>query len=570
MKIVVIDDDELDFRMIKRTFQRAFEEEDLEFAWIYNPRAAKVCPVVETADLCFVDYRMEDEDGVSLIRKLTDAGILTPLVLLTGEYSEELDQLAIAAGASDFLHKDRLSVSSVTRLTRHCLARRQQEERLAEMAYTDPLTGLKNRAAFARRCDMLLQEDGGSTASQVALLLFDLDDFKIINDTLGHPTGDEVLKQFSASLKTLCDGAEIVARLGGDEFVVLMRLTDPDTTVDSLRRRVRAHCNTDFDLGDHQIKIKCSIGAVIIDPQDPRLSTSDLLKRCDQSLYSDKRLRKILGRSFDEQDDLDGLDLLEVVAELEAAIAGGQFELVYQPKVNFRTGQVSGMEALIRWPHPKLPLGPKEFIPLAEEFGLAPGIGRWALRAVCKQIAGWQARGIEVPRIAINISPKHLEEEDFTGLVRDTLAEFDVPPEAIEFELTEGAFGRRFDVCRQQMIETSKLGCRWAIDDFGIGYSSLSRLHKLPISRLKIDKFFLSQIPSDPAALKISNAIISMARGLGMGVVAEGVEAEVQLKGLELVAEDELQGYYYYRPLPLSSVERLLSRTFPEPQKRIA
>ncbi len=226
--------------------------------------------------------------------------------------------------------------------------------------------------------------------------------------------------------------------------------------------------------------------------------------------------------------------------------------------VNYKTGKITGLEALLRWTGSSAGLGPDVFIPIAEEFGLINEIGAMVMRLCFKQINTWQAQGYDVPTVSINVSPLQLENELFSHIVEQALVEFDISSDIIEFELTEGSFSRGADMRISQMNRIADLGCRWAIDDFGIGYSSLSRLHKLPISKIKIDKSFLFQLPHDRGARDISNTIISMARNLNLGIVAEGVEDIRQLTDLHLADNDELQGYLWFKPMNVSGISQLL------------
>lgn len=558
MNILIVEDEEFDFLLVKRHLERAFPDGALTFEWIQVPVIADICLMVDAFDVCFIDYRLNGVSGIDLIRELCEAGVTTPLILLTGDETTELDQSAIAAGAADFLHKDKLSVHSIQRLTRFCLARKEQEKRLAEMAYTDPLTALSNRAAFDHRCKVLLSKQR-ETSKSLAIILIDLDKFKEVNDTYGHNVGDQLLQQFSAELASHFGPADMVARLGGDEFGVLKELRIETETPDCVRTSLRSNMKSEFIVDDLTLDVFCSIGVCVVHPDAETVKTTDLLHRADRNLYADKKLRRFGNLRYHGEAGEYDLDML--VDGLESAIDMDEFEVAYQPKVNCKTGDVTGLEALLRWNSPTFDIGPAQFIPIAEEYGLIKDIGKWVLRACCEQLNKWKLGGQSIYPVAINVSPLQLEDANFAGMVARTLKEFNLDPRLIEFELTEGAFGRRLDSCLIQMEQIADLGCSWAIDDFGVGYSSLSRLHKLPITRLKIDKSFLDQLPSDPAARSISNAIISMARSLDLSVVAEGVEDPSQLVGLDLADTDDLQGYHCHLPMLAQDVTAVLTRS---------
>jgi len=557
MKLLIIEDDEFDCRLVERNMRRAFPDHDIVIDWIADPVIANMCKDIDSYDVCFVDYRLGSTDGIDLIKELCDMGANVPFILLTGDEDTELDQLALAAGAADFLHKDNLSVSSIRRSTRFCLARKEQDQRLNEMAYSDALTGLANRAAFDQRCKV--QFSGSKKASApFALFLIDLDNFKAVNDTYGHPIGDTLLRDFARALSSHFGGSDMVARLGGDEFGVLLQLSDDTQTPSSLRKWLRSVLQSSFQIADLRFDAFCSIGVSIVTPGETASETTDILSQTDRRLYSDKRLRRLGNFNGNAQSGSLDLDLDLVVHSLESAVERDEFEVVYQPKVNCKSGVITGLEALLRWNSPAYKIGPAQFIPIAEEFGMINEIGAWVIDACCKQLAIWAANGKALRPIAINVSVLQLENPQFATMVQSTLSRYNVDPALVEFELTEGAFGIKLETCMTQMQNVAALGCSWAIDDFGVGYSSLSRLHKLPISRLKIDKSFLDQLPGDLAALNISNAIISMARSLSLSVVAEGVEEQNQISGLELSDIDDLQGYHCYRPMTANAVGDLL------------
>lgn len=557
MKILVVEDNEIDFHFIKRGLEAAFSDETLELEWERDPRIAHLINKIGHFDVCFVDNNLPTENGVDMISAMTQAGVTTPLILLTGDQELNLDHKAIAKGAADFIHKDKLSISSISRATRYCIARKEQEQRLRDMAYTDQLTGLSNRAAFDERCKATLSRLQSSDGSATMVLL-DLDDFKAVNDTYGHPYGDSLLEQFAAELATHFDDAALVARTGGDEFGVIFEGDTGNDTSNIIRDRLRAALRASFQVLDTEILSRASIGVATITQADLPVSPTDLVQRADRNLYVDKRRGKFERRHLKNGNGLNGFALEEVIQDLERAISNDELELFYQPKVNYKSRHITGLEALLRWNSPKHKIGPEAFIPVAEEFGLINQIGYWVLRKCCAQINAWIAAGQTPPPIAVNVSPLQLDDTKFARIVDATLTEFNVAPERIEFELTEGSLEQAADVRIVQMAAIAAVGCRWAIDDFGIGYSSLSRIHKLPISRIKVDKSFLDQLPQDRSAQAISNTIISMARCLDLDLVIEGVENPEQLFGLDLGNADELQGFHCYRPMSAPMMSRVL------------
>lgn len=562
MHVLIIEDDECDFLLIKRTFQNAFPDQTTHFQWQCKPDFSHLVQIIGDFDICVVDHGLPDMSGTDLIADLSNAGVQTPMILLTGDQRPELDQEALRAGASDFLLKDRISATSISRVTRYCIARKEQERRLREMAYTDALTGLANRAAFDERSAAALsrvQTEG----NYLTVLIMDLDDFKSVNDTYGHQYGDELLRCFAKTLKSSFDPSTIVARLGGDEFGVLIESVHDPRPLAEFKRKIRATLATKFTVFEKELTVHSSIGATSTGPDQIVSGTTEILHRADRNLYCDKHRRKFEDVHQDRSLRLKEIDLELVIQHLELAPDKNEFELFYQPKVNCRTGAITGLEALLRWNSPEFRMGPDVFIPIAEEYGLIRSIGNWVIKECCLQIQEWQRFGIDPIPVAINISPVQLEDLNFFETVKNRLSEFRIAPQLVEFELTEGAFSRAIANRTHQMQLVAALGCNWAIDDFGIGYSSLNRLHKLPISKIKIDRTFLEQLPMDNMARDISNAIISMARSLKMDVVAEGVEHPSQLEGLHLADTDELQGYHCYRPMSAQDLTTLLKARTP-------
>ncbi len=558
MRILVVEDNEIDFHFIKRGLEAAFENDDLSLEWDPDPRTEHLIKTANDFDVCFIDNNLPQEDGVDIIAALTKAGVKTPLILLTGDGEINLDHKAIAKGAADFIHKDKLSISSISRATRYCIARKEQEQRLREMAYTDPLTGLANRAAFDERCKAALSRlasDGGATT----LILLDLDDFKVVNDTYGHPYGDGLLKQFSTELASHFGPSALVARTGGDEFGVIYEDEVRPETPNTIRDRLRAVLRAQFQVFGTKVLSPASIGVTTVTKTDLPVTPTDLVQRADRNLYVDKRRSKFERAHFKNGNGLNGCELEAMVQDLERAISNDELELFYQPKVNYKSRHITGLEALLRWNSPTRTISPDIFIPVAEEFGLIHQIGNWVLRRCCAQINDWIAQGQTPPPIAVNVSPLQLDDANFARVVAATLQEFKIAPERIEFELTEGSLEQAAEVRLVQMAAVAGIGCRWAIDDFGIGYSSLSRIHKLPISRIKVDKSFLDQLPQDRSAQAISNTIISMARCLDLDLVVEGVESPDQLFGLDLGNADELQGFHCYPPMAADTMSQVLN-----------
>ena|GEM_PF-682177 len=434
-------------------------------------------------------------------------------------------------------------------------ARVRAEERLAFQARHDALTGLPNRALFQEQLEAALDRarDGGNG---VAVLFLDLDQFKVINDSLGHQAGDALLVQTAERLAASLRPNDLVARQGGDEFTVLLEgLASPDDALAVAERLLNAF-RQPFALNDREVFVTPSIGiACGIAPAD------DLLRRADVALYQAKaggRFRAVL---FDERMDTRVLARLELATELHHAIARGDLRLFYQPQIDLRSGAIAAIEALVRWQHPVRGLvAPGEFIPLCEETGLILPLGRWVLQEACKQGAALLA---EHPRrslvIGVNLSARQLMDPDLLACVREALATSGLPPACLELELTESVIVDDLDGALQVLNALKELGVRLALDDFGTGYSSLSYLARLPIDTLKIDRSFVSRLASDAGAAAIVGTTVTLAHTLGMSVTAEGIETEEELISLRALGCERGQGYYFCRPVSAGELRAILA-----------
>lgn len=433
---------------------------------------------------------------------------------------------------------------------------------IEHLAFYDILTGLPNRRLLLHRLQSTV--DANVRRSRHGALLFlDLDDFKTLNDALGHATGDALLKQVAVRLQDCLSEGGTVARLGGDEFVVLLENLSDDGAVAAMQANavgeaVLASINRMFQLGDHQYHSTCSIGAVVFSGANQSLE--DLLKQADIAMYYAKSAGGDALRFFETamQTAITARATLE--SELHAAIEGEQFVLHYQSQVA-ADGRIVGAEVLIRWEHPARGLvQPGGFIELAEETGLIVPIGMWVLETACRQLERWRHDPKRNHlRLAVNVSARQFRTDDFVDRVRDVLHRTGADPTRLELELTETLLQEKVADTIEKMQALAALGVRFSMDDFGTGYSSLSYMTQLPLNQIKIDKFFVQNVGVDPKVQMIIQAIIGMARNLDLEIVAEGVETEAQFAFLQAAHGEMLcQGYLFSRPVPLAQFEALL------------
>jgi diguanylate cyclase (GGDEF)-like protein/PAS domain S-box-containing protein len=425
--------------------------------------------------------------------------------------------------------------------------RKVAEERIQFLAYYDALTGLPNRTLLQDRLAKALA--GASRRNdKVALLFLDLDGFKIINDSLGHSVGDLLLKQIADRLKRFSRDQDTVARLGGDEFlIVLSDVKDiPDAAVAA--ERLMDAMTGGFVVQGHPLSVSCSLGISIF--PEHGVDGETLIKHADAAMYSAKDNGRNNIQLFTDQMNAQAVERLALESSLRRALEKKELFLVYQPQMDVATGKITGLEALLRWQHPELGLVPPDrFIRIAENSGLIIPIGEWVLRAACSQARRWQDEGIPPVVVAVNVSAVQFRQPGFCALIKRVLEETGLAPQYLGLELTEGLLLADADVTFAVLQDLKAMGLSLAIDDFGTGYSGFSYLRHFWVSKLKIDRSFIRDVAVNPDDAAITAAIISMAKSLRLKAVAEGVENEAQMSFLRAHHCDEIQGYYFSRPL---------------------
>ena len=440
-------------------------------------------------------------------------------------------------------------------------ARKVDEEYIQYLASHDALTALPNRTTFSEIVNHAIH-NAQRYHRGFALLFVDLDRFKIINDTLGHEAGDKLLKEMAQRLADTVRSSDVVARLGGDEFVVLVQEVDDAKQVDTVARKVLAALMRPVSIGEHEYRITASIGIAMY-PGDGDDEQS-LMKNADIAMYGAKEDGKNTYKFYAAEANAHSFERLALESGLRRGLDENQFLLHYQAKVDVRTGAITGMEALVRWQHPQLGMVPPgQFIPLAEESGLIVPLGKWVLRTACAQNVAWQRRGLPALRISVNISARQFADEDLLKDIADALDASGLKAELLELELTESMVMRNPERALGVLEAVKKMGVHLAIDDFGVGYSSLAHLKRFPIDTLKVDRSFIRDIPQDPEDKAIVEAIIAMGKTLNLTVVAEGVETSEQQAFLRDHACDEMQGYFFSKPLPAEQFAQLLGAKKP-------
>lgn len=444
----------------------------------------------------------------------------------------------------------------VVAVVRDITERKKTERRLHQMAHYDALTGLPNRALFYEvlRKTIVQASDG---RGQVAVLFIDLDHFKKVNDTLGHAVGDQLLVQFSDRLWGCLQLRDAVGRLGGDEFAVILVRDDPQAGAVAVAHALLEALRQPFVLGGRSVVSTASIG-ISVYPNDAA-TAEQLMQYADTAMYQAKQGGRNASRFFTPQMNADALTRLELEMALRQALEHEEFELHYQPKVEIASGRVVGVEALLRWNRPGHGVvSPAEFIPVLEDCGLIVRAGDWVIAAVCSQIRLWRTSPVGDLPVAVNIAQRQFVDGDLEATIAGLLDHNGVPAHLLELELTESSLMANTAHTVSVLQGLRRRGLQISVDDFGTGYSSLAYLRRFPVDKLKIDIDFIRDITTRPDDAAITLAIIGLAHSLKLEVIAEGVETAAQLAFLRQQGCDQVQGYYFSRPLPLAALEALL------------
>ncbi len=522
-------------------------------------------------DCILVNDNLPEMTGVEFSKQLYKQSEykVPPIIIVTTKQSATVVAEAMRAGISDFLIKDETTPHMLYSTVKHCIDEVCLKNKIGEtraevkdLTYHDRLTGLPNRFFFNKIIENEIAR--ASRAKQtVSLLMIDVDDFKHINDTLGHPAGDEVIAQFALRIENIIRCSDIVARIDGDGFAVIAPEQNDPLNSGRVAEKIHDAIKEVFTIqnGQEEVYLTCSIGI----SNYPAIAdnTVDLLRSADAAMHESKERGKNIISYFRKDINEQYINYIQTVKNLKKAIGNNELFLNYQPKYNVATQKMTGAEALLRWNqgNEKL-ISPAEFIPIAERSRLMPQIGSWVFEEAIKQAATWQK---EYPNtkdfsLAINLSPYQLtgNSDEFLNLLKKLLKEYKVPAKMIEIEITETALMQKITNIQSFIKELSKLGVKIAIDDFGTGFSSLERLKTLDVNTLKIDQSFIQGIETNDKDAVIARAAINLGQNLGLRIIAEGVETSGQLKFLKDNHCDELQGFMLARPMAASELEKLL------------
>jgi diguanylate cyclase (GGDEF)-like protein len=560
MKILLVDDDQLDRALIIRAIQKS----DL---------STQICEAVtvdqglemyaaNTYDVVLLDYQMPQRNGIDMIVELRNESKdkSTAIVMMSSSEDEELSLACIRAGAQDFILKSEISSAQLKRALLHASTRFELEKKLYHtyqevklLAETDSLTGLSNRYIFDESLKNLLSVDCRHE-QKIGLLLFDLDDFKLVNDSFGHDVGDLLLKKVVARIRGCLRGSETFARLGGDEFAIMLSNLATNDDAGQVARRIVSVLYKPFEIASSSIQTTLSLGIAFY-PENG-LTSEDLFKHADIAMYRAKKIGKNKICFFEEEMQKKFQNRVRIETELKSAIVKNQFQLHYQPVINPTNEKLLGFEALIRWYVDGKLRSPDDFINIAEETGQIISIGAWVIEEAISTLAEWHKKYNSKLTMAINISAHQLSDTKLIQGLDDCLIKHSISAELIDIEITETALLKDTVETHNALNGLSNLNCRLSLDDFGTGFSSISHLRNYPISVVKIDKSLIPEDQIDKKKIALMEGLVSMASILGLEVVAEGIETEYQVSLCQRFDIHHVQGYYYSKPLSKQDIER--------------
>jgi diguanylate cyclase (GGDEF)-like protein len=587
IRVLLIEDNRGDARLIEDMLTQT-PDPMFEFAWVNDLTGGIAHLRDKGTDVVLLDLGLPESIGLDTLHRLLAAVPATPtLIVFSGLGDENVAVQAVQSGAQDYLVKGQVDAPLLVRSIRYAMERshakqalrqahdelerrvaertaeladtidalkleiaerKQAEERIRFMVHYDALTGLPNRVLLQDRLNQAIAHAQRSH-SRVAILFIDLDYFKNINDSLGHQLGDCLLQMAAVRLQMCLRADDSVARLGGDEFVLSLPLLNDSSDAAPVAQKALDTLAQPFLVEGHQLHVSGSIG-ISVYPEDGT-DVESLMRTADTAMYHAKEMGRGNFQFFTPSLNHAVQERLIVGKRLRQALASDEFELHYQPQVDMKSGRIFSAEALLRWRQAGAePISCGAFIAHAEESGLVVPIGEWVLRQACAQLKTWRDAGHQDLQMAINLSPRQLEQPDFCVLLGSILDAAGVPADAIELEITEGTLMRRSEFNLATLAQLSEMGIRLSVDDFGTGYSSLAYLQRFPVHALKIDQSFVHDIATDPKDSALITAIIAMAASLRLTVIAEGVETREQAEFLLAHDCPAAQGYFYSKALP--------------------
>jgi len=557
--VLLIEDNPGDARLI---CEMIAEEPGTPFLLQHVDRLAKGLEHLSSGGtaLVILDLSLPDSIGLETFTKVYAHSPAVPIIVLTGNDDDALALSAVKGGAQDYLVKSRLDRELLLRSMHYSIERKAYQVQLEHQANYDALTGLPNRNLLNDRLRQAVYSQ--RSPRNIAVVFMDLDHFKFVNDSLGHSTGDKLLKAMGERLRSVLREGDTVGRVGGDEFVLILNDQSNEEVIFRAMQRITAKVAEPIQIDGKELYVTVSAG-ISLYPQDGQ-DVETLLKNADAAMYRAKEHGRSNFQFYTSEMNERVTDRLALEHALRRALERREFLLHYQHKVDLRTGSIIGAEALVRWMHPEWGLvRPARFIPIAEETGLIVPLGEWVFEEACRQTRTWIDAGLRPGTVSVNLSARQFRAEGLVRAVSRILQETRVDPALVEMELTESMVMHNVETSIATLQALKALGIRLSVDDFGTGYSSLAYLKDLPIDALKIDRSFVRDIGmgADADDGILAAAIISLGHALHLKVIAEGVETDAQLHFLKRHGCDQVQGFLYGEPVPPAQFAELLLRT---------
>lgn len=557
IKVLHIEDDDGDAHLIRHALSN---DANFRFEIVREERMANALKYMDgnSVDVILVDLSLPDSSGLDSVIRLRTFAPDQAIVVITGLDDQSLALDAVKNGAQDYLIKNELNSSAVARAIRYALERHKYDAQVMKLANFDRLTGLANRS----RCQDYLEhalENAKRLKKSLSVLFIDCDHFKLVNDTLGHSVGDDFLKKMSKAINDCLRASDFIARLGGDEFVVVLDHEDDPlrssiVVAEKILKSVRRGIELD---GGEWVNARCSIGVAGYSGYDNPPTVEQLIHEADTAMYSAKRKGGDRVRFFDGELEKQASRRIELLRGITQAFSNSEFGIVYQPILNVGTGVFEGIEALLRWNTAAGEVvSPEEFIPLLEETGMIRVIGSWVIEQACRDFAILSRESVlpESAWVSVNISPVQFNDFNFVDRIKEVIATAGLKPRQLQFEITESLVLEQRHRTIDVIGELKAAGVQLALDDFGVGYSSMNYLKKLPLDKMKIDKAFVLRCVDVQADRAITRAMIALAHNLDIQVIAEGVENQAVSRQLIGDASDYLQGFYHSKPMGLDEL----------------
>jgi len=541
VRVLLIEDDEDDF-VLTRDLLADSRRSAFQLDWVTSYEEGLHEISRDAHDLYLVDYRLGERDGLEILRQAGQLGITAPLILLTGQGDGDVDLAAMRAGAADYLIKGKIDAPLLERSIRYALEQSRTLRALRQTALRDALTDLPNRALFMDRLARAIEMQRRHRESLFAVLFLDLDRFKVVNDSLGHFLGDELLIAVAKRLSAMARATDTIARLGGDEFAMLIEGIDHVADAVRIAQRIQDEILVPFHIDGHEIFTSVSIGIALSTTGYER--PQDVLRDSDIAMYRAKAHGKARHEVFDTAMHQRTIELLRFETDLRRAIERGELRVHYQPIVSLRDGKLAGFEALVRWQRGAELISATEIVSVAEETGLIVPIGEWVLRAALRQLREWDGE----LHMHVNLSARQLLQPNVVAIVADALDESGIAPERLHLEVTESVLIDNAEAAAELLRDLRNIRVGLSLDDFGTGYSSLSSLRQFPFDMLKIDRSFLLDADARRGD-DIVRTISSLAQLLGMQVTVEGLETPEQVERMRTIGIEFAQGFFFGMPV---------------------